>query len=161
MSTTEATTSGSQLRTIPLSAILAIEGWNPRLSVDDGELRALSASMTERGCLVPIRVQATADGQYRIIDGERRYEAAALASIMELPAIVRDAGADEAEDVRDAEQLVDAVVSNRLREQLTPLEEEAAGYSASHPPPEICTRLRESLIVWPYRRPGTVRADAR
>jgi len=126
VSTTETAAPATQLRTIALSAIVAIDGWNPRLSVDDGELRALSASMIERGCLQPIRVQATGDGQYRIIDGERRYKAAVLGSMMELPAIIRDADADEPQDVRDAEQLVDAVVCNQLREQLTALEEAIA-----------------------------------
>jgi hypothetical protein len=46
------TATAVQLRTVPVSAIVPIEGWNPRLEVDDAELRALSTSMLERGCLV-------------------------------------------------------------------------------------------------------------
>jgi ParB-like chromosome segregation protein Spo0J len=51
-----------QLRTVPISAIVPIDGWNPRMAFDDAELRALSASMLERGCLVPVLVQATGAG---------------------------------------------------------------------------------------------------
>jgi hypothetical protein len=51
-----------QLRTIPLSAIVPIDGFNPRTSIDDAELKALSQSMLERGCIVPVRVQALSDG---------------------------------------------------------------------------------------------------
>ena len=96
------------------------------MSFDDAELRALSASMLERGCLVPVIVQATGDGDYRLVDGEKRYKAAVLAALMELPAIVRpvDAGDDTAE--LEAELLVDAVVANQLRSQLTLVEEALA-----------------------------------
>jgi ParB-like chromosome segregation protein Spo0J len=59
-----------QLRTIPISAIVPIEGWNPRMAFDDAEPQALSVSMLERGCLVPVLVQAAGDGVYRLVDGE-------------------------------------------------------------------------------------------
>jgi len=63
VSTTDATAAPSvQLRTVPISAIVPIDGWNPRVAFDDAELQALSASMLERGCLVPVRVQAIGDG---------------------------------------------------------------------------------------------------
>jgi ParB family chromosome partitioning protein len=117
------TPSAIQLRTIALSAIIPIDGFNPRTSFDDAELRALSASMLERGCLVPLLVQATGDGAYRLIDGEKRYKAAAIAALMELPAIVRPV--DGGEDA-EGELLVDAVVANQLRSQLTALEEALA-----------------------------------
>ena len=130
MSTTRASTAASvQLRTVPISAIVPIEGWNPRVAFDDAELQALSASMLERGCLVPVRVQALGDGSYRLVDGEKRYKAAVLAALMELPAIVRPAGAmgdTEAEEAEEAELLVDAVVANQLRSQLSLVEEALA-----------------------------------
>jgi ParB/RepB/Spo0J family partition protein len=115
-----------QLRTVPISAIIPIEGWNPRMAFDDAELQALSTSMLERGCLVPVLVQATGNGAYRLVDGEKRYEAAVLAALMELPAIVHavDAGADNA--ALEGELLVDAVVANQLRSQLSPVEEALA-----------------------------------
>ncbi len=127
MSTSEATATASvQLRMVPISAIVPIEGWNPRMAFDDAELKALSASILDRGCLVPVIVQATGDGTYRLVDGEKRYKAAAIAALMELPAIVRAADAGEGTAELEAELLVDAVVANQLRSQLTPIEEALA-----------------------------------
>ena len=81
MSTSEATAAASvQLRMVPISAIAPIEGWNPRMAFDDAELQALAASILERGCLVPVLVQATGDGTYRLVDGEKRYKAAVRAA---------------------------------------------------------------------------------
>jgi hypothetical protein len=69
VSTTDAAAASTvELRIIPVSAIVPIEGWNPRQAFDDAELRALSASMIERGCLVPVRVQATGVGDHRLVD---------------------------------------------------------------------------------------------
>ena len=116
MSTTHLTAPPTgQLQTIALSQIVAINGWTPRQAIDDAELHALAASMRERGCLQPIRVQPIDDGRYRVIAGERRYKAAVLAQLTELPAIVRVAEAEETPEVRDAELLVDALVENQLR----------------------------------------------
>ncbi len=127
MNTSPATASPSvQLRTVPISAIVPIDGWNPRTAFDDAELRALSASLLERGCLVPVLVQAGGDGSYRLVDGEKRYKAAVLASLMELPAVVRPAQASEDSTGVEAELLVDAVVANQLRSQLSPVEEALA-----------------------------------
>jgi ParB/RepB/Spo0J family partition protein len=127
MSTTQVTAPPTgQLQTIALSQIVAIDGWNPRQAMDDAELHALATSMRERGCLQPIRVQLTGDGRYRVIAGERRYKAAVLAQLTELPAIVRVADAEETPEVRDAELLVDALVENQLRAPLSPVEEALA-----------------------------------
>jgi ParB/RepB/Spo0J family partition protein len=115
-----------QLRTIALSAIVPIDGFNPRQAFDDGDLRALSASMLQRGCLVPVLVQATGEGSFRLVDGEKRYKAAAIAGLMELPAIVRAVDASDDAGELEAELLVDAVVANQLRSQLTPIEEALA-----------------------------------
>jgi ParB/RepB/Spo0J family partition protein len=115
-----------QLRTVPISAIVPIDGWNSRRAFDDAELQALSASLLERGCLVPVLVQADGDGSYRLVDGEKRYKAAVLASLMELPAVVRPAGAGEDSAAVEGQLLVDAVVANQLRSQLSPVEEAMA-----------------------------------
>ena len=119
-------TNAVQLRTVPLSAIVALDGWNPRMSFDDGELQALSASMVDRGCLVPVILQATGNGDYRLVDGEKRYKAAVLGALMELPAIIRpvDAGDDTAE--LEAELLVDAFVANQHRSPLSLVEQALA-----------------------------------
>jgi ParB/RepB/Spo0J family partition protein len=127
VSTTEATAAASvQLRSVPISAIVPIDGWNPRMAFNDAELKALSASILERGCLVPVLVQATGNGDYRLVDGEKRYKAAVLAAVMELPAIVRPVDAGEDAAAVEGELLVDAVVANQLRSQLSPVEEALA-----------------------------------
>lgn len=115
-----------QLRSVALSSIVALEGWNPRMSFDDAELQALSATMVDRGCLVPVILQATGNGDYRLVDGEKRYKAAVLGALMELPAIIRpvDAGDDTAE--LEAELLVDAFVANQHRSPLSLVEQALA-----------------------------------
>ncbi|MFP5364307.1 MAG: ParB/RepB/Spo0J family partition protein [Thermoleophilia bacterium] len=116
----------AQLCTIAISSIVPIDGWNPRISFDDAPLKSLAASMRDRGCLVPVLVDATGAGQYRLVDGERRYKAAVLAELTELPAIARPADAGRDDAAREGELLVDAVVANQLRAQLSPVEEALA-----------------------------------
>ena len=85
-----------QLRHIPLSRIVVPDGFNPRGEVsDDRELEQLAESMREHGCITPIRVRATDHGDYVLIAGARRYRAAGLAALMEIPAIIRPAGAGD------------------------------------------------------------------
>ena len=70
--------------------------------------------MVERGCLVPVLLQATGDGSYRLVDGEKRYKAAVLAALTQLPAIVRPVGGAGEQDAAalEGELLVDAGVAN-------------------------------------------------
>jgi len=127
MSTTQSAPGAvAQLCTIAIASIVAIDGWNPRTSFDDAPLKALAASMRERGCLVPVLVDATGAGRYRLVDGERRYKAAVLAELGQLPAIVRPADDGQDDGAREGELLVDAVVVNQLRAQLSPVEEALA-----------------------------------
>src|ERR1022692_315412 len=88
-----------ELRTIALSRIVVPDGFNPRGEVvDDSELEAMAETMRQRGCLQPIRVRATETGEYALVAGERRYRAAAKATLVELPAVVIPVGTgDEAE----------------------------------------------------------------
>ena len=108
-----------QMRRIPLSRIVVPEGFNPRGDVsEDRELEQLADSMREHGCIIPIRVRATDHGDYVLIAGARRYRAAGLAALMELPAIIRPVGpGDESEQ---SELLVEAVVENDQRVDLDP-----------------------------------------
>jgi ParB family chromosome partitioning protein len=119
---------GVELREIPLSKIVVAEGFNPRGEVhEDAELLALAETMRQRGCLQPIRVRATATGDYVLIAGARRYRAAALAALTQIPAaVVPVSPAGESERV---ELLVDAMVENELRSDLNPLQR-ALGYQA-------------------------------
>jgi ParB/RepB/Spo0J family partition protein len=114
------------LRSIPLSEITVADGFNPRGEVaEDADLQALAETMRERGCLQPIRVHASADGGYTLVAGERRYRAAALAGLFEIPASVLAAGDGE----QRVEVLTDAMVENELRCELNPVQR-ARGYKA-------------------------------
>lgn len=120
----------AELREIPLSRIVVPEGFNPRGEVShDAELEAMAETMRQRGCLQPVRVRAseTGTGEYVLIAGERRYHAAAIAALTQLPAVVLPAGAgDEAEHL---DLLTDAMIENEVRCNLNPLQR-ALGFQA-------------------------------
>lgn len=90
----------------------------PRTHFNETELGELSESIQEHGVLQPLLVRKDTNG-YMIIAGERRYQAATLAGLTELPVIVRD--------VDDAEMLTIALIENLQRSDLNPIEE-AKGY---------------------------------
>jgi ParB/RepB/Spo0J family partition protein len=116
----------TQLRHIPLSRIVVPDGFNPRGEIlEDRELDQLADSMRRHGCLQPVRVRPTETGDYLLIAGGRRYRAAVKAALMEIPAIVRPAGAGD--DEEQADLLVEAVIENDLRVDLDPLAR-ARGY---------------------------------
>ena len=136
MATTEASTHGRptvtaarndvQLRHIPLSRVIVPDSFNPRGEVvDNRELEQLADSIRADGCLQPIRVRSTDNGDYVLIAGERRYRAAVKACVMELPAIIRPAGSGDEEEHSDL--LVEALLENDLRRDLDPLAR-ARGY---------------------------------
>jgi ParB/RepB/Spo0J family partition protein len=106
-----------QLRHVPISRIVVPDGFNPRGQVeDDRELEQMAASIRQDGCLQPIRVRATEHGDYVLVAGERRYRAAVKAAVMELPAIIRPAGAGDQDEQNDL--LVEALIENDLRRNL-------------------------------------------
>jgi ParB/RepB/Spo0J family partition protein len=116
----------TQLRHIPLSRIVVPDGFNPRGEiVEDRELEQLAESMRRHGCLQPVRVRPTETGNYVLIAGARRHAAAVKAALMEIPAIVRPAGAGD--DEEQADLLTEAVIENDLRVDLNPLAR-ARGY---------------------------------
>ncbi|HEV3072134.1 MAG TPA: ParB/RepB/Spo0J family partition protein [Solirubrobacteraceae bacterium] len=119
-----------ELREIPLSRIVVPEGFNPRGEVvHDAELEAMAETMRQRGCLQPVRVRVSETGtdEYLLIAGERRYHAAAIAALTQLPAVVLPAGAgDEAEHL---DLLTDAMIENEVRCELNPLQR-ALGFRA-------------------------------
>jgi ParB family chromosome partitioning protein len=91
---------------------------NPRRRFADEELADLSRSIREHGVVQPVVVRrAGAGGRYEIIAGERRWRAAQLAGMTEIPAIIRDVG--------DREALELAIVENIQRADLNPVEEAA------------------------------------
>ncbi|EUC01008.1 parB-like partition protein [Rhizobium sp. CF080] len=92
---------------------------NPRRSFDEGELQDLASSIRQHGIVQPVVVRPRGANQYEIIAGERRWRAAQLAGLIEIPVIVRD--------VDDRTALEIAIVENVQRSDLNPLEE-ALGY---------------------------------
>jgi ParB family chromosome partitioning protein len=110
--------SGSAVR-LPLTAIRP-NPQQPRRRFSEESLAELAASIREKGLLQPLVVRPKGDG-YELVAGERRYRAAILAGLTEVPALVRD--------LTDQEALELALVENLQREDLTPLEE-ARGYQA-------------------------------
>lgn len=100
-------------RMIPLEAIQP----NPEQPRKDmGDLRPLVDSVREKGVLEPLLVRSLpVSGKYMIISGERRYQAARVAGLLELPCIEKEAN--------DAETLEIALIENLQRKDLTPFEE--------------------------------------
>src|SRR3954466_3923427 len=85
-----------------------------------GNIEELAASIREKGVLEPILVRAIGPNRYQIISGERRFRAASLAGLDEIPAIELD--------VDDKEQLEIALIENIQRKDLTPFEEAEGFY---------------------------------
>jgi ParB family chromosome partitioning protein len=90
----------------------------PRRHFDEEALTALASSLEERGVLQPVLVRPLPGGRYELIAGERRWRAARLARLEQIPAIVRHHD--------DAASLELAVIENMAREDLNPLEEARA-----------------------------------
>jgi len=90
----------------------------PRTVFDNSSLEELAASIKEIGILQPPVVRKISDNQYELIMGERRYRAAKLAGLVNIPVIVRQTS--------DNELLREALVENIHRSNLNSLEEAAA-----------------------------------
>ena len=104
--------------TLALSEMVAGR-YQPRTRMDEGALYELAESIKAQGIMQPILVRRLADGEhagrYEIIAGERRFRAAALAGLSEVPVLVRD--------VPDEAAAAMALIENMQREDLNPLEE--------------------------------------
>ncbi|MEN6617046.1 MAG: ParB/RepB/Spo0J family partition protein [Syntrophorhabdus sp.] len=86
----------------------------PRVRMDERGIDELAASIAEKGILQPIILKRKANKLYEIIAGERRYRAAILAGLREVPGIIKE--------VDDREALEIALMENLQREDLNPLE---------------------------------------
>ena len=91
----------------------------PRQDFDEEELQALSESLSTHGILQPLTVRELNSGYYQIIAGERRWRAARMAGLTEVPVVVIEA------DDRKTMEL--ALIENLQRQDLNPVEE-ALGY---------------------------------
>ena len=93
----------------------------PRKNFDKEKLEILSESIKNHGLVQPILVRKNSAGTYMIIAGERRWRAAKMAGIKEIPCIVKD--------FDEAEIMEIALIENLQRENLNPMEE-AEGYKS-------------------------------
>ncbi|HKQ56179.1 MAG TPA: ParB N-terminal domain-containing protein, partial [Methyloceanibacter sp.] len=84
-------------RTVPLAA-LKPSAFNPRRSFSEAQLEELAASIRERGLVQPIVVRPSGEG-YEIVAGERRWRAAQLANLHDVPVIVRTLNDQEAVEI--------------------------------------------------------------
>lgn len=89
--------------------------YQPRTRMDEGALAELAESIRTQGVMQPILVRPLDGGTYEIIAGERRYRAARLAGLREVPVLVKD--------VADEHAAAMALIENIQREDLNPLEE--------------------------------------
>lgn len=91
----------------------------PRKEFDSAALAELADSIAQHGVLQPLLLRPMLSGGYRIVAGERRWRAARMAGLTEVPAVIRE--------MTDSEEMLFALIENLQREDLTPLEE-ARGY---------------------------------
>ena len=87
----------------------------PRQRFDEDALADLAASIREHGVLQPVLVRPHGDGYYQIVAGERRWRAAKLAGLKEMPVIIEQLGDEAALEI--------AIIENLQREDISPLEE--------------------------------------
>ena len=111
---------GGAYRTLPIYKVEPNPG-QPRQDFDEVELQALSESIALHGLIQPLTVRETAGDYFQIIAGERRWRAARLAGLSEVPVVVVEA------DDKKAMEL--ALIENLQRQDLNPVEE-ALGYQS-------------------------------
>ncbi len=103
-----------ELRQLPVAAIRKGR-YQPRTHMDEESLRELAASIAAQGIVQPLLVRETAAGAYELIAGERRWRAAQLAGLKDVPVMVRQ--------VDDEAALAVGLIENIQRENLNPIEE--------------------------------------
>lgn len=113
-------TESSGSLSLPISQVETCSS-QPRKRFDDESLQELADSISQHGIIQPLTVRKLSSGYYQVIAGERRWRAARLAGLQEVPVIVIEA------DDRKAAEL--AMIENLQREDLNPMEE-AAGFQS-------------------------------
>ncbi len=92
----------------------------PRKNFDDESLKQLADSIAEHGVIQPLIVRPLTNGRYQIVAGERRWRAAKMAGLSDIPVQIRD-------DLTEEQTMQIAMIENLQRENLNPIEE-ALGY---------------------------------
>ena len=118
--TSEQQISDASASSISLSDI-DVDPYQPRKTFEVESLEQLARSIRDHGVLQPIVVMPTGVGRYTIIAGERRFRAARMAGLSEIPAIVKDVSLQSAREI--------ALIENLQREDLDPVEV-AMGYKS-------------------------------
>jgi len=98
--------------------------YQPRTRMDEGALNELAASIKSQGVMQPVLVRPVEGGRYEIIAGERRFRAAQMAGLEEIPVLVRE--------VDDQSAAAMALIENIQREDLNPVEEAIALQRLQH-----------------------------
>ena len=105
---------GDNPSALPLNLLQAGK-YQPRQTMDETPLKELADSILERGVIQPLLVRGLGTGRYEIIAGERRFRAASIAGLKEVPVRIVDAD--------DQAAAAMALIENMQREDLNPLEE--------------------------------------
>src|ERR1700754_725608 len=105
------------LRSLPV-AFLQPGRFQPRMTFDEQPLQELANSIREVGVLSPILVRPIGPDRYEIVAGERRWRAAQLAQVHDVPVLVRELADEKALEI--------AIIENVQREGLNPIEEARA-----------------------------------
>jgi len=105
------------LRSLPV-AFLQPGRFQPRMTFDEQPLAELAASIREKGVLSPILVRPIGPDRYEIVAGERRWRAAQIAKLHDVPVVVRELADDQALEL--------AIIENVQRADLNAIEEGAA-----------------------------------
>ena len=111
---TKLDTPAAGITSLKISALTAGK-YQPRRRFDDASLAELASSIKAQGIMQPIIVRSTASGKHEIIAGERRFRAAQLAGLAEVPVLVKD--------VDDRTALTLALIENLQRQDLNAIEE--------------------------------------
>ena len=113
----EAGQADGELKNLPVD-ILQKGVYQPRIDMHPDTLEELANSIRAQGVVQPIVVRPVAGNRYEIIAGERRWRAAQMAGLHEIPAVIRD--------VPDQAAMAMALIENIQREELNPMEEAMA-----------------------------------
>ncbi|MBQ9228061.1 MAG: ParB/RepB/Spo0J family partition protein [Eubacterium sp.] len=125
---------GVSTSTLPLNDIIPNRD-QPRKTFDETALEELADSIRQHGVLQPLLVRPLPEGSYQLVAGERRWRAARLAGLTEVPVVVKE--------LSDTEAMELAIIENLQREDLNPIEE-AEGLQALA---DKCGYTQEEIAV--------------
>ncbi len=108
---------GAALKSLPVD-LLQRGKFQPRHEFNQEALEELSNSIRAQGVIQPIVVRPVEDGRYEIVAGERRWRAAQMAGLQEIPVVIKE--------VSDQATMAMALIENIQRENLNPIEEATA-----------------------------------